>query len=92
MATYHRPVCSRCEVEMRPFKNGVQVIDYASYGAYQIWEADEWACPGCDNKIVIGFGQEPFCRNFSPDFPSVLKEVLGSKLVRHNREFIWGGR
>jgi len=35
----HRPVCVKCEVEMRPEKNGVTVIDTEKGEATQLWGA-----------------------------------------------------
>ena len=85
---YHRPVCSPCEVEMRPFKNGVVVVDYAERGPYQLWEADEWACPKCKHKIVVGFGAGPVAREGSgEDLSLIVRRAAEAGLARHNREF-----
>ncbi len=56
---YHPTVCSSCQIDFRPSKNGVELVDYADFGPYKIWEADEWECPGCHTKIVTGFADQP---------------------------------
>lgn len=55
---FHAIVCSGCKVEFRCAKNGVEVVDYASFGPYKIWEADEWECPSCHVRIITGFSDE----------------------------------
>lgn len=47
---FRRPVCSQCEVELRPHKNGVEVVDHAEWGPIAVFEADEWQCPNCHYK------------------------------------------
>lgn len=87
--SYHRPVCSPCEVEMRPFKNGVVVVDYSARGPYLLWEADEWACPKCKHKVVVGFGESPIAREGGDeDLPLCVKDAEGKGLARHNREYL----
>ena len=51
-------LCSRCQVELKPVLNGVQVIEMASFGPYKLWQADEWGCPSCKVNIVAGFSRE----------------------------------
>jgi len=60
----HRPVCVKCEVEMRAEKNGVTVIDTEQDKATQLWGADLWKCPKCGVKIVMGFGDKPWASRF----------------------------
>jgi hypothetical protein len=48
---------------MYPKMNGVGVLDYASYGPYQIWDADLWACRECGAEVVVGFGHGPVARH-----------------------------
>ena len=61
---YHRPVCAKCQVEMRPERNGVGLLDMADYGPVQIWDADLWQCPKCGYEIVAGFGQRPISYHY----------------------------
>ena len=60
----HRPVCVKCQVEMRPEKNGVGVLDMADFGSYKIWDADKWKCPKCNHEIVVGFGQRAIAEHY----------------------------
>ena len=60
---YHRPVCTKCEVEFTPTRNGVNVVDYNDNGPYTISEADEWTCPECGFQIIRGFGDPSLRRS-----------------------------
>ena len=71
----HKPVCSQCQIELRPHKNGVEVIDYNDNGPYELWFADEWACPKCGVKIVLGFGDGPAFSHFDPGFLAHIDRV-----------------
>lgn len=63
-----RPVCSKCEIELKCRKNGVFVIEYAGDGPYKIWEADEYECASCGIRIVTGFGQRPISEHCKGGF------------------------
>lgn len=65
---YHRPVCVKCGVEMRPETNGVGLLDMADFGPYQIWDADKYKCPTCGYEIVVGFGQAAIAEHFEESF------------------------
>lgn len=43
-------LCSKCRIEYKPVHNVVLVVEYAAFGPYKLWEADEWACPSCGAK------------------------------------------
>jgi len=60
----HRPVCVKCQVELTPEKNGVGLLDMASFGPYKIWEADLWKCPVCNYEIVVGFGRDAIAEHY----------------------------
>jgi len=64
----HRPVCVKCQVEMTPEKNGVGLLDMASFGPYQLWDADLWKCPACDYEIVVGFGANAIAEHYEENF------------------------
>lgn len=70
---FHRPVCSTCQTNMYPYKNGVWLIDtfLDPPEAYQIWSADEWACPICEAKIVDGFSNRAV-QHHEKEFQSLL--------------------
>ena len=83
----HRPVCVKCEVDLRPSMNEVNVIEYSDNGPYKIWEADEWECPECHIRVIIGFGDAPFAHHSQEDFDEVLVGVVADeKHLRHDFE------
>lgn len=70
-------VCARCQREMYPKTNGVIVIEHAKSvpGPYKLWEADLWACHGCDAEVVVGFAQLPIAEHFQPKFKAMLEDA-----------------
>ena len=82
----HRPVCVKCEVELRPKKNGVGLLDYADFGEYQIWDADLWECPRCNYQIVIGFGHSPIDIHNTDSFSATVECYKQKSKVIENRE------
>jgi len=81
----HRPVCSKCEIELRPIKNGVQVVEHSVNGPYKIWDADEWECPECRARIVMGFGANPLAAHYEDHFKRLLSRIP-AELLRHGFE------
>lgn len=54
------PVCSMCKVFLRCHKNGRAVETFSGADEpYQIWHGDEWVCPECGWKVVVGWGHQP---------------------------------
>lgn len=47
------PVCPGDQAFMRVQKNGVDVVEMASFGPYRIWSGDLWRCPVCGCEIVV---------------------------------------
>ena len=84
----HRPVCSKCTVEMRPVRNDIVVVDYAwkPPQPYQLWSADEWGCPECGHRVALGFGVAPFSRHYEEGFQSLLERLTTSQ-IRNNYEY-----
>lgn len=79
----HKPVCSKCQLEMEPHKNGVHVIEHSYRGPYKIWEADEWRCRKCDAKVILGFGHNPVWEHLNEGFDqAVAKTRADSKTLR----------
>ncbi len=77
----HTPVCVKCEVELRPEKNGFKVIDMFQHNtkAYKIWDADKWKCPKCGIEVVVGFGNKPLAiQHEGETFQKYLDIALGS--------------
>ena len=83
---YHRPVCTACQTEMHPEKNGVGVLDLADWGPCNLWDADLWECPKCGHQIVSGFGDNPIVRHHEKErFEKILKEYRDNSIVIENR-------
>lgn len=68
-------VCVECEVEFKPRKNGVHVIEHASFGPYKLWSADKWYCPGCRTEVVAGFAKYPAMKHYEEGFEEKLQEL-----------------
>lgn len=70
---YHRPICVKCECELRPDENGVGLLDMFNPSdkpdpqPYQIWDADLYKCPKCGYEVVVGFGNNAVAHHFDPD-------------------------
>ena len=71
---------------MRPARNGVTVLDYAGFGPYQTWEADEWECPTCKHRIVVGFGNAPSFHHNEDGFQGHIDYAAKMGSLRPNRE------
>lgn len=50
-----RPVCVLCQVEMRCSKNG-RIVKSESHGEVGYFRGDEYACPKCGVRVIVGFG------------------------------------
>ena len=83
-----RPICVKCEIEMRPEENDVRVIEWFSEPPqpYKIWCADVWMCPKCKTKIVVGFGQGAYAEHFQEGFEQSLENARGNYTVVNNYE------
>ena len=52
MKSDQRPVCAECETTMLCAKNEVRV----DCGGGYVKSGDEYACPDCKTRVIIGFG------------------------------------
>jgi hypothetical protein len=68
-----KPVCLKCQIEMRPTRNGVKVVSMATYGPTEIRSADIWGCPGCGVEVLFGFAQDPEMSVYDPGFEERLR-------------------
>lgn len=88
-------ICFKCQVEYKPKKNNIPVIEMFNEPPrpYKIWLADAWQCPGCQHVVVAGFGKGPIREHFEPDFPELLERVLAAEWVvfsyEHFGDPIW---
>lgn len=52
-----RPICVKCEIELRCTKNSFLVRDPESGIAKPTyWSGDKFTCPSCSIEVVVGFG------------------------------------
>ena len=83
-AGYHRPVCVKCNCELRPETNGVGVVDITDNGPYELWDADKWKCPKCGMEVIGGFGEKCISAHYEDDFPKMMKHYADKGLLITN--------
>lgn len=73
----NKPICSECQMAMRPHKNGVLVVE--TYNApplpYKLWGADEWRCPVCGFKVLVGFSEKSIHAPYTDDVQGVVRRI-----------------
>ncbi len=82
------PLCWHCGLEMRPEKNGVAVIEMASFGPAAIWAADLWKCPECGIEVVSGLGNSPIAEHYKE--AEFARELAAAQASGWSRE-VWVG-
>ena len=57
-----RPICVKCDREMRKELSGVLVAELylKNTAIYKLWYADYYCCPGCQMVIIHDFSEKPF--------------------------------
>jgi len=76
---YHKPVCVKCQCELKPEWNGIGVLDYFNPSdspepkPYEIWDADLWKCPKCGYELVVGFGDMAIYHHHDDGFGRALE-------------------
>lgn len=88
MSAYPRPIhCAKCEMDLRPEKNGVWLIELFQRDTkpYAIWHADLWKCPMCGVEIISGYGQSPTFHHDEENFQRLL-EIAKSEMFYYNYE------
>ena len=84
-----KSVCVKCEVELRPEKNGVIVAEMYQNNEkiYKLWEADLWKCPLCYFEVVLGFAQYPFQEHFQGNCEKIVDELfLKGRTIIYDKE------
>ena len=77
----HRPVCVKCECELRPETCGVGTLDMFNPSdkpepqPYQMWDSDLYKCPKCGYEIMAGFGDNPIAHHWEEN--NILKRSIG---------------
>ena len=84
---YHRPVCKKCNCEMRPETNGVGCLDmfcpsdHETPQPYELWDADLWKCPKCGVEIIGGFALDPIAIHYEQSFETTIKHYESRGLI-----------
>lgn len=75
-----RPVCVKCQREMRIDKCGVNVIlmAYEPPQPFEIWRGDRWKCPKCGAEVVARYGDRAIAMHFEPTFDEELAKLRES--------------
>jgi hypothetical protein len=81
-----KTVCNNCHIEYRIETSGVYVIEYAAFGPYRIWAADEHKCPACHSTIITGFGSAAIAEHYQDGFDAKVAALKQSPLVRYDFE------
>ena len=73
------PICWPCGLQMQPEKNGVVVIEMASFGPVALWMADLWQCPECGAETVK-VAKGPYAVHYiHPSFAAEVERVRASR-------------
>jgi len=83
-------VCEKCRTQLRVKRNGVLVVDMFQTPPepYEIREGDLWECPGCNARIVAGFGLNPVASHYDSDAMRrwiLLARAQGLYIENHER-------
>jgi hypothetical protein len=72
-----KPVCSACQMAMRPHRNGVLVVETYNKPPlpYKLWGADEWKCPVCGHKVIVGFSEKAIHAPYTTDVAGVVRRI-----------------
>lgn len=56
-----KPVCVKCECDLKPERNGVWCVETVGQERrlYKVWHSDKWKCPSCGVEVLVGFGKNP---------------------------------
>ena len=88
-----KTVCVKCQLEYRPEKIGIYVIEMfcTPPQPYVITDADLLKCPGCGNEVVARFGSGGVYHH-QEEFSGVLEVARRSRhiVVRENNKIIAG--
>ncbi len=82
----HRPVCVKCQTEFLPEKNGIVLVDVASFDDYKAWQADKYKCPICNTEIVVSFATDSYMEHFEDGFEEHVASMESKGLVIRNRD------
>ncbi len=86
-----RMICTNCEIELKPEKNGVIVANLFMRNTkiYSLRSADLWKCRNCGVEIVAGFAIGPFAIHFADDCEKIVEErKKKGKTIIYNKEVV----
>lgn len=69
------PICWKCQIEMRPLKNGVTLVEMADFGPSALWQADLYRCPLCGIKVVVSLGNRSWSYHTDVGFDRLLAQA-----------------
>jgi hypothetical protein len=71
-------ICVKCNLEMRPAKNGQPVESMTEEGPYQLIMGDKYQCPECGADVVTGLANKPMAEHFQENYGE-LREACASR-------------
>ena len=78
--------CVNCERGYQRIELGIYLVEMFCDPPqpYKIWSADLWQCPGCNDKVVSGRGDNPLIHHFQDGFDEFLAglEEHGLTVIR----------
>lgn len=83
--SHNGKICSSCQVELRPFINGVLLVEMEIAGPNSVYEADEWHCPSCGYKGVFGVAANPTVAHSAEECLSFLTQTVWAALSSGRR-------
>lgn len=80
---FHKPVCVKCNVELKIETNGVAVLDFFmnNSAAYSLTLGDKWKCPECGFEVIAGFGDNPISFHGAQDFTDLIEQYRKKGLL-----------
>ncbi len=69
-----RYICGECGLFLNPLQANVALLEKIGNenknigGAYRLWEADLWGCPGCGHQVVVVSADRPMVERDEPQF------------------------
>ncbi len=74
-----RPVCVKCQCEMRCVKTGADIVVMSGCEPYQIWQADIFGCPSCGVEVIAGWASKPWKAQHDPDFDELVSRLQDAR-------------
>lgn len=81
-----KPVCVKCQRFYRPTRNGQAWVEGMPDGCakpglaepehwhpYKLWIGDEWGCPDCGARIIVGHAREPRSEHYMDGFQELCR-------------------